>query len=214
MSKALDLTNRIIGRLTALGRVGKDKRGSWLWRCSCECGNTIDVAACSLNGHLVRSCGCLYDEIKGKQAITHGYAKTTTYNSWLAMRQRCYYEKSDEYFRYGERGINVCDRWLNSFENFLEDMGERPQGHTLDRIDSLKGYSKDNCKWSTPTEQARNTQVRVSSASGVKGVTFHSVQKKWQVSITVAGKTIYLGIYENLEHAIRVRLEAEEEYWK
>ena len=88
--------------------------------------------------------------------ITHGMTNTRTYHSWRSMKSRCYYPKNIAYDRYGGRGITVCSRWLDSFENFLEDMGVAPTGLTLDRIDNDKGDSKDNCKWSTYEEQNKN----------------------------------------------------------
>lgn len=88
--------------------------------------------------------------------ITHGMRNTRTYKSWDAMKQRMFNPNNIGYEQYQSLGITICDRWLESFTNFFEDMGERPEGLSLDRIDNSKGYSPENCKWSTPKEQANN----------------------------------------------------------
>lgn len=87
---------------------------------------------------------------------THGMSKTGTHKSWESMKQRCLNPNASDYHRYGGRGVTVCSRWKDSFENFLADMGERPEGKSLDRIESEKGYEPNNCKWSTPREQQLN----------------------------------------------------------
>lgn len=96
---------------------------------------------------------------KGK-GFKHGHARphahTRTYQSWCAMKKRCYYPPNKDYANYGGRGIRVILRWKNSFEEFLKDMGERPPGTTLDRKNTDSDYTPYNCKWSTPTEQSRN----------------------------------------------------------
>lgn len=92
--------------------------------------------------------------------MKHGHTKsniiTQTYNSWKAMKARCYQKNNSRYYNYGAKGITVCEEWKNSFATFVADMGERPQDCTLDRIDNAKGYLKENCKWSNKFEQARN----------------------------------------------------------
>lgn len=98
---------------------------------------------------------------------THGHTRgqagtkriSPTYLTWLAMRSRCFNPKNEKYPMYGARGVTVCERWATSFENFLADMGERPKGTTLDRKDNAKGYEPGNCKWSTPKEQALNSDT-------------------------------------------------------
>jgi hypothetical protein len=82
-----------------------------------------------------------------------------TYNTWRGMKLRCYNKNREDYKHYGGRGIEVCERWRSSFVAFLEDMGPRPPGMTLDRIDVNKGYCKDNCRWATKAEQERNKRV-------------------------------------------------------
>ena len=136
---------------------------------------------------------------------------TKTRISWIAMRQRCNYPDSTVYSYYGGRGIKVCKRW-DDFDLFLEDMGERPAGTTLDRIDVNGDYEPSNCRWSTAEEQARNRRVYVNSMDGVSGV--HKRENgKYRVYISINNKRINLGTYEDIEEAISIRLMAESIYW-
>lgn len=95
-----------------------------------------------------------------KHGHTRHYKKSRTYESWRNMKKRCYYPGHHNYKRYGERGITVCDRWKNSFILFLADMGERPEGMTLDRINPNLGYFPENCQWATPKQQANNRRTK------------------------------------------------------
>ena len=203
----------VVGRLTVLHISGKSKNGSNIWKCLCKCGGTIDVISSSLNSGLTQSCGCLYDEIKGKQRLTHGKSNDPTYNSWLAMKQRCYYSKHEYFSLYGGRGIKVCDRWINSFENFLEDMGEKPENLTLDRKDVNGDYCKENCRWVSNSLQGYNTNKHSNNTSGRTGVSFHKASGKWQASLGFENKSIYLGLFETYEEAVDCREKAEIKYF-
>jgi hypothetical protein len=156
--KLLDLTGQNFGRLTVIERVTPvGVRPKWL--CQCSCGEQIVVSRAGLrNGHS-RSCGCLHRERTsrlGKGNLRHGATSTPTWTSWRGMIRRCTETTNDHWRLYGGRGIKVCERWRYSFENFLADMGERPEGLTLDRIDPDGDYEPENCRWTTPLVQRHN----------------------------------------------------------
>ena len=154
---AENLTGMQFGRLTALNRLDSDKYYHAKWLCLCQCGNHTPVLASCLKRGNTLSCGCLRIENRTK----HGQCKSLTYNSWDAMIQRCTNSKHRYFEGYGGRGITICQEWLNSFINFLTDMGERPdKRHTLDRINVNKGYYKENCRWATPEVQACNKRPK------------------------------------------------------
>lgn len=157
--KHLDVTGQRFGRLVAKRRV--DVPGKSIWECVCDCGKTTRNALSNLRGGISRSCGCFHS-LRAKQAkTTHGHAggvrskPTGAYSSWSAMRARVK-GRTDATFRiYVARGIKICERW-ESFENFLADMGERPPGMSLDRIDNDGDYEPSNCRWATKLDQAHN----------------------------------------------------------
>ncbi len=145
----LDLTNQRFGKLVALHPCGKDAKAGIIWKCNCDCGVETTAMARQLKAGSKKSCGCLRFEASGRP-LKHGMKGAPEWISWQAMRQRCRHRHS-----YKKRGLKVCKRW-ESFERFYEDMGARPKGRTLGRINNNKGYFPSNCRWETPKQQARN----------------------------------------------------------
>lgn len=154
----LDLSGQRFGRLTVVARTDR-RPGAW-WRCVCDCGGEKVTRASLLRNGETQSCGCLQKERTSEASKTHGHAprgkKGPTYVSWRNALARCNNPLWHAYHLYGGRGITICERWASSFANFLADMGERPPGHTLDRLDPDGNYEPGNCRWATPKQQAQN----------------------------------------------------------
>lgn len=153
-----DITNQRFGSLVAISRSESGINGATAWYCACDCGNTKLVRLCSLRTGNTKSCGCGKAAANRSRESNHGLRKSGAYKSWSMMLQRCTNPKDPNYRRYGGAGITVCARWLD-FRCFYEDMGERPAGLTLDRINNLVGYEPSNCRWASRLTQSRNRDI-------------------------------------------------------
>ena len=153
MPKMIDLTGCVFGKWTVIAASGKNKAGKMFWHCQCECGMEKRINGRHLRDGTSTQCrGCAHRT----HGATNGRSPTGEYIVWSGMISRCHNSRNKAYQNYGGRGIIVCDRWRGSFEAFLSDMGPRPKGMTLDRENNSKGYSAENCRWATYTQQNRN----------------------------------------------------------
>lgn len=190
MPRLIDLTGQVFGRLTVLSRVPATGQARWL--CRCECGSERSYLGYELRAGRTSSCGCYRAALAKELTKSHGMTRTPTYFAWANMRNRCYRPEVRGFARYGGKGITVCDRWRFSFTNFLADMGERPDGHQLDRIDPTGNYSPDNCRWVDLETQANN-KTRIKHVT--LGDRTMSVSQ-WCRELGLPQRTIRARIYE------------------
>ncbi len=160
MSALKDISGKVFGRLKVIEKTNERlNSGAIKWLCLCDCGAMKSISGVSLRNGDSKSCGCLFIDTaknKGLAKKAHGMTESAEYHTWIGMKQRCLNKNNSKYVSYGSRGISVCDEWVNSFPTFYADMGDRPDGTTLDRIDPNGNYCFDNCRWATQKQQQNN----------------------------------------------------------
>ena len=204
-SNIMDITGQVFGRLTAVENTGRKTTAGYVWKCSCECGTIKEVPISALNAGSIRSCGCL--------KITHGMTLSPSWRSWDSMIERCKNPKYSEWYS----DVSVCERWLEpggkGFINFYEDMGERPEGMTLNRINGAKIYSKETCEWATLSMQSFDQKKSKVNTSGRTGVFQVKETGRWvaQIKKNRVVTEVYRG--DSFEEACEARTKAEIEYF-
>lgn len=223
MKYKYDLTGQRFGKLTAVFPV-PDNAHRARWHCVCDCGNEKDVLQQNLtNGH-VRSCGCLHADVNRKKIAaynssagreSHHETKTRLYRIWIGIKSRCLGKTASSFKSYGARGISVCDEWKNSFSAFREWALQNGYSDslTIDRIDVNGDYCPDNCRWVTVSVQQFNKRLSSRNKSGITGVSFNKASNKWVANIRIDGKQKYLGMFDCIDDAVKVRKNAEIKYF-
>src|SRR5574344_1158020 len=209
MGKRKDLVGKRFSRLVVIRECEfRNRFGHIMWECLCDCGTSVVASTSSLTCKDRTSCGCRRKEIDEKGTERHGFCsggfKQPTYISWQSMKSRCRNPKETGYEYYGGRGITYDPEW-ELFENFYRDMGERPEGMSLDRIDVNGNYCKENCRWATGSEQMYNQRKRKTNTSGRTGVSFYTKRGKWSAEICIDNTKIKLGLFLSFEDAVKAR---------
>lgn len=202
-----DITGKVFGRLTAIKRevvVNPSGKRLTKWWCQCECGGTAFTTKRKLETGHTKSCGCYFKE----RVTKHSMCGTRVYHSWYNMKDRCTNRNNPQFKDYGGRGITYDPKW-ETFEGFYEDMGERPEKLTLDRINNNGNYEKGNCRWATYYQQNSNLRRRSINTSGKTGVYQLKGSKRWHAEIGSEGVKYYLGSFEEFQNAVNALRSAE-----
>jgi hypothetical protein len=185
MKTIVNLTGKVYGKLTVISFHGRNNNKTF-WNCHCECGMDKVVHSHNLQQKHTKSCGCLVRN--SPNGTTHNKSKTREYEIWCGMKKRCMNTKSKAYKDYGGRGITICERWINSFEDFLADMGPSPTNeHSLDRIENDGNYEPSNCRWATRLVQTNNSRKNVIITHEGTSLTL----AQWAAELGIAYKTLH-----------------------
>ncbi len=185
MAAFKDITNQRFGRLIAIRSTGKRKSGQVVWKCICNCGSNTLVSSGNLRSGNTKSCGCTHGE-------SHGMHGISEYNAWISAKGRCTNPNNAAFKHYGQRKIKMCNQWLSSFSTFFKDMGQRPKGMTLDRIDNDGPYSPENCRWASWETQLNNkrTTLHITLSGQTKSIS------EWSKIVGISKNRIWRRINE------------------
>ena len=200
MPSKMNLVGQRFGRLVVLEETLETKREGSSWLCRCDCDTICVVHTKELRRGDTQSCGCWKKEKLHNQKAPYS---RKTQKSWKSMMDRCYNPNDGRYHYYGGRCIEVCKRWWD-FESFLADMGDKPKGKTLERVNTNGNYEPENCKWATWKEQHQNQRA--------KGYSWVKKLKKWKSSIQADHRYIFLGYFDTPEEARQAYIEAKWRY--
>lgn len=189
-SRTRNLSGRGFGKLRVKWPVERRRNGHVLYLCDCECGAEVFVTCSNLASSHTQSCGCHQIEVTADANRKHGGTRSSLYRVWMQMRQRCCLPTAPNYKWYGARGITVCDRWMSDFSAFAKDMGERPKGGTIDRVDNDGPYEPGNCRWATSQSQQVRNSRKVKCALRVEHEGASRTLSEWENIIGVRAETI------------------------
>ncbi len=188
MGQKIDLSGKKFNYLSVIAEGGRDNDGNVKWHCLCDCGNMTEVSSTALRRGTTMSCGCYHRKQAGLINRKHGLYEHPLYGVYVKMKARCYDSKQYGYHRYGGRGIVICQKWLDSFENFYHDVLDGyDETLQLDRIDTDGNYEPTNCRWVTPQQNGYNKGSETNSTSKYKGVSWDSSRNNWVVQIARKG---------------------------
>jgi hypothetical protein len=192
------LINKKFNKLTILQEsFKKNKRRFFL--CKCDCGNQTTLVLSRITNGYTKSCG----KCKNKK---HGFSRTRIYSIWAGIKRRCLNKNCGIFYKYGGRGIKVCDEWLR-FENFKEwsDKNGYNDKLTIDRINSNGDYEPSNCRWATYQQQNSNLSMLKNNKSGYKGVSWSKRENKWVCVISINNKSKRIGSFSDIKEAVKAR---------
>jgi hypothetical protein len=204
MGTSIDKSGVVFGKLTVVKPAGYNRHKQKMWLCQCECGKTSTVCGGSLTTGNTKSCGCEGGYFK------HGGWLKSSYNTWRAMRRRCNNPKDKDYSKYGGAGVIYQESW-DDYLVFEADMGEPEGNKTLHRVNPYGNYTKENCVWASPTQQARAIRVPRNNKTGYTGV--RSIKDYYMAQVTTKGKKFYGKKRYSLEDAVADRKELELLHW-
>ena len=197
-----DMTPKLIGEtyLKKPTETSQQRYSFGLYECQ-YCGKEFEAITKNIKKGNTRSCGC---QNGGR---VHGLANSQFYNTWKNMDKRCNNPKNKDYKNYGARGIAVCEEWLDvtNFVAWCEETYPNIKGYSLDRIDNDKGYSPDNCTWSSRTMQNINQRMKVTNTSGYNGIIWNKKNSNWKAVIGINTKKVYLGYFNSVQEAVQAR---------